>query len=140
MEPKALTLPCAWAKALSYLDDVEMYFRNVGIRRTMESLLNSSAAIVQAKETLKLSQPTPNIEALIAKLEAKIVNLKQDHAEATCLESFASVELVALVDHFHYVKSEYTYLWNRMNACYAILQDNEYATENKEHLIAKEEE
>lgn len=54
----------------------------------------------------------------------------------TCLESFASTELVAFEDHFHYVKAEYAHLWNQMNAYYTILEDSEGATEHKEQLIA----
>lgn len=94
-------------------------------------------SIAQAEETLKLSQPIPNLEALIAESEAKVVNLKQDHAEATRLESFINTELAVLAEHFNYVKSEYMRLANHMSAYYAILEDNECATENKEHLIAR---
>lgn len=55
IEPEAITLPCTRARALSCLDDVEMYLKNAGIRRILKSLLNSSTAIAQAEETLKLS-------------------------------------------------------------------------------------
>lgn len=137
MEPEAITLLCTQARALSCLDDVEMYLKNAGIRRTMESLLNSLAVIAQTKETLKLSLPTPALEALITELEVKMVNLRRDHAEATLLESLASIELGALAEHFHYVKAEYMHLWNRMNACYTIQEDNKGATKHKEHLIAQ---
>lgn len=75
MEPEAIVLPCIQARALSCLDDVEIYLKNAGIKRTIESLLNSSTAITHAEETLKLSQPTLALEALIAESEAKMVNL-----------------------------------------------------------------
>lgn len=55
MDPATITLPCTWARDLACLDDVEMYFKNSGIRRTIESLLDSVIAIAQAEETLRLA-------------------------------------------------------------------------------------
>lgn len=105
IDPIAITLLSTQARALSWLDDVEMYFNNTRIRRTVESLLNSFTTIVQAKEILRLAQPSPNLEALMKELEEKIINLNRNNAKVSRLEGFASVELAALVEHFHYVKA-----------------------------------
>lgn len=99
--------------------------------------MNLSAAIAQAKETLKLSQPTPNIEAFVVASEVKVVNLKQNHDVASHLESFANVELEALAECFHYVKLEYIRLWDRLHNYYDILEDSECAFQNNENLIAR---
>lgn len=80
MDPAAIALPYTRARALSCLDDVEMYFKNARIRRTVKSLLNSFTTIAQTKETLKLTQPSPNLEALIKELEEKIVDFNRNHA------------------------------------------------------------
>lgn len=76
MELTVIAILCTQARALSCLNDIERYFKNVGLRRTIESLLNSLAAIAQAEETLKLSQPTSDLEAFMVAFEAKVVNLK----------------------------------------------------------------
>lgn len=83
-----------------------------------------------------LAQSFPNLEALIKESEEKIIDLNQNHAEITHLESFTSKELATLAEHFHYVKEEYMYLWNQMNGYYTILEDSEGAAKHKEQLIA----
>lgn len=55
MDPTAIALPCTRAKALACLDDVEMYFKNPGIRRNVKFLFDSITAIAQAEETLILA-------------------------------------------------------------------------------------
>lgn len=45
MDPAAIALPCTRARALAHLDDVNMYFKNPGIRRTVESFLDSVTTI-----------------------------------------------------------------------------------------------
>lgn len=45
MDPTVIALPSTWARALSFLDDVEMYFKNAEIRKTIKSLLNSFTTI-----------------------------------------------------------------------------------------------
>lgn len=79
----------------------------MGIKQIVESLLNSLAAIAQTEETLKLSQPTPDLEAFLVASKAKVVNLKKEHDEASCLKSFTNTELEVLIERFHYVKLEY---------------------------------
>lgn len=62
MDPTTIMLPCTRARALAHLDNVEMYFKNPRIRRIIESLLDSFTTIAQAEETLRLAQPSPNLE------------------------------------------------------------------------------
>lgn len=133
----AIMLPCTRARALSCLADVEMYFKNIGIKRTVKSLLNSFIALAQAEETLRLTQPSPNLEAFIKESEEKIVDLHRNHTEVTYLEGFVSAELVTLAELFHYVKVEYTHLLHQMNGCYALLEENEGVVEHQEQLIAQ---
>lgn len=94
MEVEELALSRPRARALAYLNDAKMYYKNARIRRTVESLSDSSTVIGQVEETLKLSQPTPNLEALIVEFKAEKVSQKQDHVEVTHLESFIDAELV----------------------------------------------
>lgn len=78
IDPTTITFPCSRARALSYLAGVKRYFKNTGIKWTIESFLDSSATIAPTKETLKLTQPVLELEALIVASERKMVNQKED--------------------------------------------------------------
>lgn len=82
MDPTTISLSCTLARALAHLDDVEMYFKNPRIRRTVESLLNSFTTMAKVEETLRLTQLSPSLEALFKESEEKIVDLNRNHAKA----------------------------------------------------------
>lgn len=110
IDPSAIALPCTQAKTLCYLANVERYFKNVGLRWTIESLLDSSATIARVEETLRLTQLVSELESLIVAFEIRVVNLKREHYETSHFESIVDVEIEALAERFQYIKLEHSRL------------------------------
>lgn len=114
-----------------------MYFKNPGIKRIVESLLDSVTTIAQAEETLRLAQLSPDLEALIKELEEKIADLNRIHEETTRWDSFSSAESEMLVECFYYIKTECTRLWHELNGYTAILENTEGGVVYRIQLITQ---